>query len=146
MTTDTPDTRAADEPQLHDVVAVHPCIDPYEDRLGVITDIYRVPGMTDGVRYRVEFRGGNSSWYWPDRITVREWDTARYAVITALGTARAVLFDALTTAEQHHDVLYTHLSGIFHALTEAAANDLGVTLDPPPAPIYDLGTDHEAAS
>jgi hypothetical protein len=143
MTSETP---AAAEPQLHDVVAVHPTVHPNERHPGVITDIYCPQGWPEGVRYRVDFRAGASGWYWRDGFTVQQWDTERRAVITALGTVRAVLFDALTTAEQHNDMLYTHLSGIFHSLTQAAANDLGVTLDPPPVPIYDPARDKEATS
>lgn len=115
-------------PNLLDVVSVRHVLDGHHRHPGVVIDIFRQPHITDGDKYRVEFRSGVTEWYWRDEITVRPWDDERAIVFTDLAAVRAILAHAITTAEGH-DVLHAKLGELFDALTNTASTYLGANLD-----------------
>ncbi|MET7821265.1 hypothetical protein [Micromonospora zamorensis] len=128
---DSVDTPPADAPVLHDLVTIRHGLEPYEQRSGVIIDIYRQPHMVHGDRFRVEFRDGTTDWYWTDELTLEPFTEQRRHVIAHLGATRITLFQALSAAADH-DVFHAKLSDIFDTLTATAARYLGVGLDGPP--------------
>lgn len=128
--TDPAPTPAA--PTLLDVVSARHVIEPYQSHPGVVIDIFRQSRTTDGDRYRVEFRGGITEWFWRDELTVRAWDDERGIVFTDLAAVRTILHHAITTAEGH-DVLHAKLGELFDTLSSTASTYLD-TLTPAAAP------------
>jgi hypothetical protein len=117
-------------PTLLDVVSTRHVLEPCQSHPGVVIDIFRQAHIKDGDRYRVEFRGGITQWFWRDELTVKPWTAERDIVHTDLSAVRTILHHAITTAEGH-DVLHTKLGEIFDALAATASTYLGSTLDPP---------------
>lgn len=128
MTSTTPATPYPATPSLLDLVSTRHVLDGHHRHPGVVIDILRQPHITDGDKYRVEFRGGITEWFWRDEITVRPWDDERAIVFTDLAAVRTILAHAITTAEGH-DVLHAKLGELFDALTSTASTYLGVNLD-----------------
>ncbi len=124
--TDPAPTPAA--PTLLDVVTTRHGNEPYQSHPGVVIDIFRQSRITDGDRYRVEFRGGITEWFWRDELTVRPWAAERDIVHTDLAAVRTILHHAITSAEGH-DVLHTKLGELFDTLTTTANTYLGANLD-----------------
>ena len=83
-------------PSLLDVVSTRHVLDGHHSHPGVVIDILRQPHITDGDRYRVEFRGGITEWFWRDEMTVRPWADERAIVLTDLAAVRTIL------ASRHH--------------------------------------------
>ena len=119
------DTAGTDRPpRLHDIVTSRAGLEPYEQRPGVVTDIY---GLDYGDRYRVEYRDGSTAWYFADEITV---DTAPFNladVIRDLALVRVLLYRVISSTERH-DVLSTKLSAVFDQVTALGRNYLGIDL------------------
>jgi len=122
--TDPADKTTPAAPALLDVVRARHVLEPHRSHPGVVIDIFRQPRMKDGDRYRVEFRGGITEWFWRDQLTVQPWTDERDIVLTDLAAVRTILHHAITTAEGH-DVLHTKLGEIFDALTATATSYLG---------------------
>ncbi|MFI1989720.1 hypothetical protein [Actinoplanes sp. NPDC020271] len=122
-----------EQPQLHlfDVVTSRHAFEPFEQRPGVIMDIFRVPYIPNGYKYRVEYRDGHSTWYWIDELILQTDAFDRSSVIAELTTLRAHLFRMISTTEQH-DVLNTRLSALLDQLTATARTYLGSNLDHEP--------------
>ncbi|GAA0490871.1 hypothetical protein Ade02nite_23380 [Paractinoplanes deccanensis] len=113
-------------PRLHDVVTSQG-LEPFEQRPGVVIDIYRQPDHPAGDRYRVEYRDGSTEWYWASELTVLADAFSPADVIADLGSARIQLFEALTKAGQN-DVLTARLSVLFDKLIATARTYLGADL------------------
>lgn len=126
--TDPADTATPAAPTLLDVVRTRHVLEPQHSHPGVVIDIFRQPRMKDGDRYRVEFRGGITEWFWRDDLTVQPGAAERAIVHTDLAAVRTILHHAITTAEGH-DVLHAKLGEVFDALTAAANSYLGGSLD-----------------
>jgi len=126
--TDLADSATPAAPALLDVVRARHVLEPHRSHLGVVIDIFRQSRMKDGDRYRVEFRGGITGWFWRDELIVQPWTDERDIVLTDLAAVRTILHHAITTAEGH-DVLHTKLGEIFDALTAIASSYLGGPLD-----------------
>lgn len=116
-------------PQLRDVVTIDYGLEPYEQRPGVVIDIYPQPHIETGDRYRVEYRDGTTAWYWADEITVDGSPFDQQDVIAALTAARTSLFQAIRDTERH-DVLHDKLSAVFDSLTAIARTYLDTDLTP----------------
>lgn len=128
--TETARSYSLPAPSLLDVVLVRQVTDPAHTRAGVVIYTFRQPHIVNGDRYRVEFRGGVTEWFWADELIVRPSVDHRDMVRAEVGMVRAMLHDAMTTAEGH-DVLHIKLGEIFDALTITAATYLGGFLDDP---------------
>ena len=126
--TDEPDAATPAAPAVLDVVRARHILEPHRSHPGVVIDIFRHPRMKDGDRYRVEFRGGITEWFWRDELIVQPWTDERDIVLTDLAAVRTILHHAITTTEGH-DVLHTKLGEIFDALTATASSYLGGPLD-----------------
>ncbi len=126
--TSTDPAPAPAAPTLLDVVSTRHSLEAAHSHPGVVIDIFRQSRITDGDRYRVEFRGGITEWFWRDELTVHPWADERDIVRTDLLAVRTILHHAITTAEQH-DVLHTKLGEIFDALSATANTYLGGNLD-----------------
>ncbi|WP_067510586.1 hypothetical protein [Actinoplanes sp. TFC3] len=124
--TEPPPAPTPAAPDLLDVVSVH------HRHPGVVIDIFQQPHITDGDKYRVEFRSGITEWFWRDEITVRPWDAERDIVFTDFTAVRTILHHATTTAEGHH-VMHAKLGELFDTLTTTANTYLGANLDTLPA-------------
>jgi len=122
------DAAAQAAPVLLDVVRARHVLEPHRSHPGVVIDIFRQAHMNDGDRYRVEFRGGITEWFWRDQLTVQPWAAERDIVLTDLAAVRTILHHAITTAEGH-DVLHSKLGDIFDALTATATSYLGGPVD-----------------
>jgi hypothetical protein len=123
MPTDATDaTEDNRPPRLRDVVTSRARLEPYEQRPGVVTDIY---SLSYADRYRVEYRDGDAAWYWADGITVDPAPFDLAAVSRDLATARDLLYRALIATERH-DVLSSKLSAVFDQVTALGRTYLGI--------------------
>ena len=125
---DPADAATSAVPALLDVVRTSHVFEPHHSHPGVVIDIFRQSRIKHGDRYRVEFRGGITEWFWRDEITVQPWAAERDIVHTDLTAVRTILHHAITTAEGH-DVLHVKLGELFDLLTATANTYLGGTLD-----------------
>lgn len=114
-------------PCLHDVVTSQG-LEPFEQRPGVVTGIYRQPHIEQGDRYRVEYRDGSAEWYWAHELSVMTDAFSRVDVTADLTSVRVLLFQAIGNAGRH-DVLSAKLSALFDELTATARTYLGTDLD-----------------
>ncbi len=114
-------------PCLHDVVTSQG-LEPFEQRPGVVSYIYRQPHIEQGDRYRVEYRDGSAEWYWAHELTVMTDAFSRVDLIADLTAVRVLLFQAIGNAGRH-DVLNAKLSALFDELTVTARTYLGTDLD-----------------
>jgi hypothetical protein len=137
------DTITVEPPRLHDVVTSNPKIEPYEQRPGVVTSIYRQPHIKQGDRYRVEYRDGNTAWYWADALTVETDAFNRADIIADLTGVRLLLFQAITNAGRH-DVFNAKISRVYDQLTSIARTYLGTDLDHGPDRPWDTSADDPA--
>lgn len=115
-------------PRIFDVVRTRHVLEPHRQHPGVVIDVFPQPRIKDGDRYRVEFRGGITEWFWRDELIVVAWSAERETVLTDLAAIRTILHHAIVVAEGH-DVLHTKLGELFDAVTATASAYLGGSLD-----------------
>src|SRR5882724_9822879 len=107
-------------PRLLDVVRARHLLESHRQHPGVVIDVFPQPRITDGDRYRVEFRGGITEWFWRDELTVIPWTAERDTVLIDLAAIRTIAQHAITVAEGH-DVLHTKLGELFDTVTAIAS-------------------------
>ncbi|GIF04659.1 hypothetical protein [Actinoplanes siamensis] len=129
-------------PRLHDVVTSQG-LEPFEQRPGVVTCVYRQPHIEQGDRYRVEYRDGSTEWYGAHELTVITDAFSRVDLIADLTSVRVLLFQAITNAGRH-DVLNAKLSALFDQLTATARTYLGTDLDHGPDHPGDTNADNQS--
>lgn len=104
--------------------------EPFEYRLGTVTDIRYAPHSTYVERCRLRFPTGEERTYEAGEITACSRGDDHAALVAAFTDACRSLRDACRIAHDYNQRLSTDTIGLLLSLHSVVASRLGVTLDP----------------